>query len=95
MGLAVGEFLLQADEIARQHETEDLPAAVAERLVAKGPTGIERVELRTGALLVDDGSTGVDDARIDRDNGRGWITQQVTVFGRFLLALVPGRLKRA
>jgi sterol desaturase/sphingolipid hydroxylase (fatty acid hydroxylase superfamily) len=39
--------------------------------------------------------TGVDDARIDRDNGRGWIAQQVTVLGRFLLALVPGRLKRA
>ena len=39
--------------------------------------------------------TGVDDPRIDRDNGRGWIAQQVTVFGRFLLALVPNRLKRA
>jgi sterol desaturase/sphingolipid hydroxylase (fatty acid hydroxylase superfamily) len=39
--------------------------------------------------------TGVDDPRVDRDNGRGWIAQQVTVFGRFLLALVPARLKRA
>jgi sterol desaturase/sphingolipid hydroxylase (fatty acid hydroxylase superfamily) len=39
--------------------------------------------------------TGVDDPRIDRDNGRGWIAQQITVFGRFLLALVPSRLKRA
>jgi sterol desaturase/sphingolipid hydroxylase (fatty acid hydroxylase superfamily) len=39
--------------------------------------------------------TGVDDPRIDRDNGRGWISQQVTVLGRFLLALVPDRLRRA
>ncbi|WP_421998835.1 sterol desaturase family protein [Reyranella sp.] len=34
--------------------------------------------------------TGVDDAVVDADNGRGWIAQQVTVFGRFLRALVPG-----
>jgi sterol desaturase/sphingolipid hydroxylase (fatty acid hydroxylase superfamily) len=33
--------------------------------------------------------TGVDDARIDADNGRGWIGQQATVFVRFLRALVP------
>jgi len=39
--------------------------------------------------------TGVDDPRVDRDNGRGWIAQQVTVLGRFLLALVPDRLRRA
>jgi sterol desaturase/sphingolipid hydroxylase (fatty acid hydroxylase superfamily) len=39
--------------------------------------------------------TGVDDPVIDADNGRGWIAQQVMVFGRFLSALVPGRLRRA
>ncbi len=39
--------------------------------------------------------TGVDDPLVDRDNGRGWIAQQVTVLGRFLLALMPDRLRRA
>jgi len=34
--------------------------------------------------------TGVADARIDADNGRGWLAQQVTVFARFLRALLPG-----
>ncbi len=34
-------------------------------------------------------ATGVADARIDADNGRGWLGQQVTVFGRFLRALAP------
>jgi len=38
--------------------------------------------------------TGVDDPAIDADNGRGWIAQQVTVFGRFLRALAP-RLSRS
>ena len=38
--------------------------------------------------------TGVDDRVIDADNGRGWIVQQVTVFGRFLRALTP-RFMRA
>jgi sterol desaturase/sphingolipid hydroxylase (fatty acid hydroxylase superfamily) len=38
--------------------------------------------------------TGVDDAVVDADNGRGWIGQQLRVFGRFAMALVP-RLKRA
>jgi sterol desaturase/sphingolipid hydroxylase (fatty acid hydroxylase superfamily) len=33
--------------------------------------------------------TGVDDAQVDADNGRGWLGQQVTVFGRFLRALLP------
>lgn len=33
--------------------------------------------------------TGVDDRAIDADNGRGWFTQQVTVAGRFVRALVP------
>ena len=33
--------------------------------------------------------TGVEDARIDADNGRGWLGQQVVVFGRFLRALTP------
>ena len=33
--------------------------------------------------------SGVDDPRVDADNGRGWLVQQVTVFGRFLRALVP------
>lgn len=34
--------------------------------------------------------TGVDDAVVDADNGRGWIVQQVTVLGRLVRALVPG-----
>jgi sterol desaturase/sphingolipid hydroxylase (fatty acid hydroxylase superfamily) len=38
--------------------------------------------------------TGVDDSRIDADNNRGWLGQQVTVFGRFLRALRP-RFTRA
>jgi len=38
--------------------------------------------------------TGVDDPRIDADNGRGWLGQQVTVLGRFLRAVVP-TLRRA
>jgi sterol desaturase/sphingolipid hydroxylase (fatty acid hydroxylase superfamily) len=33
--------------------------------------------------------TGVADAGIDADNGRGWLGQQVAVFGRFLRALTP------
>ena len=33
--------------------------------------------------------TGVDDPVVDSDNGRGWIGQQVAVFGRFLKALTP------
>jgi sterol desaturase/sphingolipid hydroxylase (fatty acid hydroxylase superfamily) len=33
--------------------------------------------------------TGVDDSRIDADNGRGWLGQQVAVFRRFVVALVP------
>lgn len=37
--------------------------------------------------------TGVDDASVDADNGRGWIAQQVTVLGRFVRAIVP-RLRR-
>jgi sterol desaturase/sphingolipid hydroxylase (fatty acid hydroxylase superfamily) len=37
--------------------------------------------------------TGVDDPRIDADNGRGWIVQQVTVFGRFLRAVTPRFLR--
>ncbi|MBS0547935.1 MAG: sterol desaturase family protein [Proteobacteria bacterium] len=38
--------------------------------------------------------TGVAEMHIDADNGRGWIGQQVTVFWRFLGALVP-RFNRA
>jgi sterol desaturase/sphingolipid hydroxylase (fatty acid hydroxylase superfamily) len=38
--------------------------------------------------------TGVDDPLVDADNGRGWLGQQVTVFGRFLRALVP-QVRRA
>ena len=34
--------------------------------------------------------TGVDDAVVDADNGRGWLAQQVTVLGRLARALVPG-----
>src|SRR6185436_6901355 len=33
--------------------------------------------------------TGVDDAAIDADNGRGWLGQQVAGFRRFVAALVP------
>jgi len=33
--------------------------------------------------------TGVDDPRIDADNGRGWFGQQVVVFKRFVAALMP------
>ena len=33
--------------------------------------------------------TGVDDPRIDADNGRGWLGQQVVVFKRFVAALMP------
>ena len=33
--------------------------------------------------------TGVDDPRIDCDNGRGWSRQKVSVFVRFLKALAP------
>src|SRR4029453_3982551 len=38
--------------------------------------------------------TGAHEAVVDADNGRGWIGQQLRVFGRFAMALVP-RLKRA
>ena len=37
--------------------------------------------------------TGVADAVIDADNARGWIGQQLTVFGRFVRALAP-RIRR-
>jgi sterol desaturase/sphingolipid hydroxylase (fatty acid hydroxylase superfamily) len=33
--------------------------------------------------------TGVADAGVDADNGRGWLGQQIAVFGRFLRALSP------
>ena len=39
--------------------------------------------------------TGVDDPLIDADNGRGWVAQQVTVFGRFVRALVAALQPRA
>jgi sterol desaturase/sphingolipid hydroxylase (fatty acid hydroxylase superfamily) len=35
--------------------------------------------------------TGVDDPRVDADNGRGWLGQQVAVFKRFAAALMPRR----
>ena len=31
--------------------------------------------------------TGVDDPVVDADNGRGWLAQQVSVFGRFIAAI--------
>jgi sterol desaturase/sphingolipid hydroxylase (fatty acid hydroxylase superfamily) len=31
--------------------------------------------------------TGVDDPLIDADNGRGWLAQQASVFGRFIAAI--------
>lgn len=39
--------------------------------------------------------TGVDDPEVEVDNGRGWITQQVTVLGRLARALMPRRFRRA
>ena len=39
--------------------------------------------------------TGVDDAAADADNGRGWVAQQVTVFGRFVRAVLPRFSRRA
>ena len=36
--------------------------------------------------------TGVDDAGVDADNGRGWIGQQVRVFRRFVAAVTPLKL---
>ena len=39
---------LEADEIARQEEIEDLPAAILEQLVAEPPAGQDRVDV--GAL---------------------------------------------
>jgi len=36
--------------------------------------------------------TGVDNAEVDRDNGRGWLAQQVRVFRRFVAALTPLKL---
>jgi sterol desaturase/sphingolipid hydroxylase (fatty acid hydroxylase superfamily) len=38
-------------------------------------------------------STGVDDADVDRDNGRGWLGQQARGFRRFVTALTPRRLR--
>jgi sterol desaturase/sphingolipid hydroxylase (fatty acid hydroxylase superfamily) len=38
--------------------------------------------------------TGVDDAEVDADNGRGWLGQQVRVFRRFVGALTPLKLAR-
>jgi sterol desaturase/sphingolipid hydroxylase (fatty acid hydroxylase superfamily) len=38
--------------------------------------------------------TGVDSDAIDADNKTGWLGQQVRVFGRFLVALVP-KISRA
>ena len=37
--------------------------------------------------------TGVDDAEVDADNGRGWLGQQVRVFKRFVAAVTPLKLK--
>jgi sterol desaturase/sphingolipid hydroxylase (fatty acid hydroxylase superfamily) len=39
--------------------------------------------------------TGVDDPDVEADNGRGWLTQQVTVLGRLVRALLPRRFRRA
>ena len=36
--------------------------------------------------------TGVDDAAIDADNGRGWLAQQARVFRRFVSALTPPKM---
>jgi sterol desaturase/sphingolipid hydroxylase (fatty acid hydroxylase superfamily) len=38
--------------------------------------------------------TGVDDPLVDMDNGRGWLGQQITGFGRFAAAFLPS-LRRA
>eukprot|EP01136_Pigoraptor_vietnamica_P017581 Opistho-1_new@62939 len=60
VGLAVGKLVLQADEVAGQQETQDLPPAVAQGLVAEGPACVEREQLRAGAVLVDDGAARLD-----------------------------------
>ena len=39
--------------------------------------------------------TGVDDPLIDADNGRGWVGQQVTVFGRFVRRAIAPRFLAA
>jgi hypothetical protein len=54
VGLAVGEFVLQADEVAGQQKAQYLPPAVAQGLVAEGPPRVEREELRAVAVLLDD-----------------------------------------
>jgi sterol desaturase/sphingolipid hydroxylase (fatty acid hydroxylase superfamily) len=49
-----------------------------------------------GTAIYDDKHrpTGVDDAAIDADNDKGWLGQQIRVFGRFFSALLP-RFRRA
>src|SRR4029077_13844664 len=56
VGGSLEQPALQADQIPRQMDVEDLPPAVCERLAADRPARIERVEL--GLLL-----TGRDDLR--------------------------------
>jgi len=50
---AVAELLLQADQVARQQEIEDLPAPVAQGLVAKRPAFVQREQPPVGLLLMD------------------------------------------
>jgi len=49
-----------------------------------------------GTAIYDDKHrpTGVDDRTIDADNEKGWLGQQVRVFGRFFAAVLP-RFRRA
>ena len=58
VGGGVAHLLLDADEVAGQEKAEDLPAPVAERLVAKGPALQKRVERRVGLALVNQGLAG-------------------------------------
>ena len=77
------------------------PCAGEPRRAATSTTTISRRSSRSGTCCSARRSTTASTARpastirvIDADNGRGWVAQQVTVFGRFVRALAP-RFSRA
>jgi hypothetical protein len=51
----IAHLLLHADEVAREQETQDLSATIAQGLVAKGPAPQQRVERGIGLALMDQG----------------------------------------
>jgi hypothetical protein len=53
MGRSVTHLLLHTDKVAGQQEAQDLPAAVAQCLVAEGPALQQRVQRRVGLPFVD------------------------------------------